>query len=43
MIVIKSRAELAKMREAGRIVALILGELAEMAGPGYHDRMLEVG
>jgi len=34
MIVVKSKQELARMREAGRIVAVVLQELAQRAVPG---------
>lgn len=41
MIVCKSEAEVAKMRQAGRIVAQILQALAEMAKPGLTTSALD--
>lgn len=41
MIILRTAAEIAIMREAGRLVARVLGELAEMAAPGVTTRELD--
>ena len=41
MIVLKSEAEIAMMRESGRRVGLILAELREMIKPGLETRQLD--
>lgn len=41
MIVLKTDAEIAKMREAGRILAGLLTELAALAKPGVTTRQME--